>query len=178
LRPETAQGIFVNFKRLIEFNQNKLPMIVAQVGKSFRNEINPKGGLLRQREFLMAEIEHFLSADSKYAPFDKFSSVENLEIYLLTKDDQLNSLQQAGHANSKIKLKEAIEKKIIKSEIMAYYIGRAYLFCLNCGVDAERIRFREHLKEEMAHYANECWDLECLTSHVISYQQISINNLY
>ena len=49
---------------------------------------------------------------------------------------------------------------------MAYYIGRVQQFVLNLGIDQNRIRFRQHSCTEMAHYANECWDLECQTSHV------------
>ena len=49
LRPETAQGIFVNFKRLLEFNQGKLPFAGAQIGNAFRNEISPRSGLIRVR---------------------------------------------------------------------------------------------------------------------------------
>lgn len=49
LRPETAQGIFVNFKRLLEFNQGRLPFAAAQIGGAFRNEISPRQGLIRVR---------------------------------------------------------------------------------------------------------------------------------
>lgn len=49
LRPETAQGIFVNFKRLLEYNGGKLPFAGAQIGQAFRNEIAPRSGLLRVR---------------------------------------------------------------------------------------------------------------------------------
>ena len=49
LRPETAQGMFVNFKRLLEFNAGKLPFAAAQIGAGFRNEISPRQGLLRVR---------------------------------------------------------------------------------------------------------------------------------
>ncbi len=70
LRPETAQGIFVNFKRLLEFNQFKLPFAAAQIGLAFRNEIAPRAGLLRVREFTMAEIEHFVNpSDKKHSKF-------------------------------------------------------------------------------------------------------------
>lgn len=57
LRPETAQGQFVNFSKLLEFNQQSMPFASASIGKSGRNEISPRAGLLRVREFLMAEIE-------------------------------------------------------------------------------------------------------------------------
>ncbi len=58
LRPETAQGQFLNFAKLLDFNQGTVPFASASIGKSYRNEISPRGGLLRVREFLMAEIEH------------------------------------------------------------------------------------------------------------------------
>jgi glycyl-tRNA synthetase len=51
LRPETAQGLFVNFRRLLDFNGKKMPFAAAQIGLGFRNEIAPRGGLLRVREF-------------------------------------------------------------------------------------------------------------------------------
>lgn len=57
LRPETAQGQFLNFSKLFEFNQQSMPFASASIGKSGRNEISPRAGLLRVREFLMAEIE-------------------------------------------------------------------------------------------------------------------------
>jgi glycyl-tRNA synthetase len=57
LRPETAQGIFLAFKRLYDYNNKRLPFAGAQIGTSFRNEISPKNGMLRVREFQMAEIE-------------------------------------------------------------------------------------------------------------------------
>ncbi|KAG8426681.1 Glycine--tRNA ligase 1, mitochondrial [Metarhizium acridum] len=60
LRPETAQGQFLNFAKLLEFNQSQMPFASASIGKSYRNEISPRAGLLRVREFLMAEIEHFV----------------------------------------------------------------------------------------------------------------------
>lgn len=105
MRPETAQGIFVNFKRLRDFNKQKLPMIVAQIGKSFRNEINPKSGLIRQREFLMAEIEHFLNPSLKHSAYDRFKLVENVEVDLFSRENQLTT-----NVPSKLKLREAIDK--------------------------------------------------------------------
>lgn len=60
LRPETAQGIFVNFAKLLDFNNGRLPFAGACLGLGFRNEIAPRSALLRVREFQMAEIEHFI----------------------------------------------------------------------------------------------------------------------
>eukprot|EP00960_Hanusia_phi_P050080 759980-Hanusia_phi.AAC.6 len=76
LRPETAQGIFLNYKFAAEQNSDKMPFGVAQIGKSYRNEIAPRGGLVRQREFTQAEIEFFVHYKNKN--FDKFKSVYDL----------------------------------------------------------------------------------------------------
>lgn len=105
MRPETAQGIFMNFKRLYDFNQKKLPFSVAQIGKSFRNEISPKSGLIRQREFLMAEIEHFIDPVQKNSNYEKFRSVENFYVNILDEQSQLNS-----QYSQKIQLRDAIDK--------------------------------------------------------------------
>ncbi len=76
LRPETAQGIFINFRRLIEFNNGRMPFAAAQIGLGYRNEIHPKQGLLRVREFTMAEIEHFVDPENKQ--HHKFHLVKDL----------------------------------------------------------------------------------------------------
>ena len=94
LRPETAQGIFVNFKRLLEFNQSKLPFAAAQIGSAFRNEISPRSGLIRVREFQMAEIEHFVDPSNKSHP--KFESLKHLELVCYSACDQMDGeLQKA-----------------------------------------------------------------------------------
>jgi glycyl-tRNA synthetase len=72
LRPETAQGQFLNFAKLLEFNQTSMPFASASIGKSFRNEISPRSGLLRVREFLMAEIEHFVDPDGGKSLYTSF----------------------------------------------------------------------------------------------------------
>jgi len=81
LRPETAQGIFLNFNKLLDFNGAKLPFGSAQVGLAFRNEISPRMGLLRVREFMMAEIEYFLDPADK--SHKKFAEVQGLTVALL-----------------------------------------------------------------------------------------------
>jgi glycyl-tRNA synthetase len=67
LRPETAQGIFVNFKNVMQFARKKLPMGIAQIGKSFRNEITPGNFIFRTREFEQMEIEYFVPPDQAEA---------------------------------------------------------------------------------------------------------------
>ena len=63
LRPETAQGIFVNFKNVLQFARKKPPFGIAQIGKAFRNEITPGNFIFRTREFEMMEIEYFVPPD-------------------------------------------------------------------------------------------------------------------
>jgi glycyl-tRNA synthetase len=64
LRPETAQGIFANFGNVLSTTSRKLPFGIAQVGKAFRNEINPRNFLFRVREFEQMEIEYFVMPGS------------------------------------------------------------------------------------------------------------------
>ncbi|CAL1543894.1 unnamed protein product [Lymnaea stagnalis] len=158
LRPETAQGIFVNFKRLLEFNQGKLPFAAAQIGNSFRNEISPRSGLIRVREFTMAEIEHFCDPSDKSHP--KFSNVENLEMTLYSGCNQMD-----GKPPEKKTIGEAVRSKLVANETLGYFMARIHLFMVKMGVDPARLRFRQHLSNEMAHYACDCWDAECKTSY-------------
>lgn len=80
LRPETAQSIFVNFKNIISTNRVKIPFGVAQIGKAFRNEINPKQFLFRVREFEQMELEWFCSEKTALADFE-FWTQKRLEFY-------------------------------------------------------------------------------------------------
>ncbi|TRY58131.1 hypothetical protein DNTS_009808 [Danionella cerebrum] len=158
LRPETAQGIFLNFKRLLEFNQGKLPFAAAQIGNSFRNEISPRSGLIRVREFTMAEIEHFV--DPKEKVHSKFSNVADLDIMLYS-----SKAQTSGQSAQIMKLGEAVEQGIINNSVLGYFIGRIYLYLVKVGVAKDKLRFRQHMDNEMAHYACDCWDAETKTSY-------------
>lgn len=157
LRPETAQGIFVCFKRLYEFNNGKLPFAGAQIGTAFRNEISPKSGLLRVREFTMAEIEHFVDPENKDHP--KFKRVADLLVPLLPACNQVD-----GKPIEHWRLGDAVAKGVIANETLGYFLGRIFLFMSKLGVDPTRIRFRQHMSNEMAHYAKDCWDTEIHTS--------------
>ena len=72
LRPETAQGMFTDFKQVLEVSRQKIPFGIAQVGKSFRNEINTKDFLFRVREFELAEIEYFVRPGEDEKSFDNW----------------------------------------------------------------------------------------------------------
>lgn len=158
LRPETAQGIFINFKRLYEFNQNKLPFAAAQIGLGFRNEISPRQGLIRVREFTMCEIEHFVDPNDKDHP--KFSKVADLDVNLYSACDQMD-----GKPSKTMKIGEAVKNGTINNETLGYYMARTYLFLVSIGIDKNRLRFRQHMGNEMAHYAQDCWDAEILMSY-------------
>ena len=67
LRPETAQGIFINFKNVVDTGRVKLPFGIAQIGKAFRNEINPRNFIFRSREFEQMEMEYFIHEDADWA---------------------------------------------------------------------------------------------------------------
>ncbi len=149
LRPETAQGIFVNFPIMYRLNREKLPFGVAQIGKGFRNEISPRQGLLRLREFNMAEIELFVD------PYDDsiLNDFEDVELHLLTRNGE----------ELKLSPKEAIGRKIMNPHI-AYYMAKIVKFLDSLGIDLKRVRFRQHFKEELAHYSQDTWDCEILIS--------------
>uniref|UniRef100_A0A915Q5H2 Glycine--tRNA ligase n=1 Tax=Setaria digitata TaxID=48799 RepID=A0A915Q5H2_9BILA len=158
LRPETAQGIFVNFKRLLEFNQGKLPFAAAQIGSSFRNEISPRQGLIRLREFTMCEIEHFVDPNNKSHP--KFEQVKDYELILFSSCNQMD-----GVPAQTMLVGDAVTKKMVANETLGYYMVRVHKYLIRVGVDPKRLRFRQHLSNEMAHYACDCWDAEILTSY-------------
>ena len=73
LRPETAQGIFINFKNVLQFARKKPPFGIAQVGKSFRNEITPGNFVFRTREFEQMEMEYFVPPDQAQHWFEHWT---------------------------------------------------------------------------------------------------------
>lgn len=160
LRPETAQGQFMTFQKLLEFNQQSMPFASACIGKAFRNEISPRSGLLRVREFLMAEIEHYVDPEGgKKHP--RFHEVKNVKIGLLDRNVQL-----AGKTTvSQMTIDEAVTNRTVDSETIGYFIVRIYQFLVKIGADPTKMRFRQHMANEMAHYAADCWDAELLTSY-------------
>ncbi|KAI1336643.1 glycyl-tRNA synthetase [Xylariaceae sp. FL0016] len=160
LRPETAQGQFLNFSKLLEYNQQQMPFASASVGRSYRNEISPRAGLLRVREFLMAEIEHFVDPKGgKKHP--KFSEVKDVELVLLNRETQLSGKTDV----QKVAIGQAVANGTVDNETLGYFLARIHLFLKKIGVDQSKIRFRQHMANEMAHYACDCWDAELLTSY-------------
>ena len=151
LRPETAQSIFLAFPWLLRQNRGKLPMAGAQIGRSFRNEISPRQGPLRMREFTQMEVEHFFLPTNE----PKLSAeLGNITINLLAANGKENALTVG----------EAFDSGIISSSLVACHLARAQHFLITIGVPASKLRFRQHGSNEMAHYSSDCWDGEINTS--------------
>ena len=151
LRPETAQSIFLAFPWLLRQNRGKLPFAGAQIGRSFRNEISPRQGPLRMREFTQMEVEHFfLPSDEPILP----SELKDTKITLLPADEK----------ESQTTVGKALESNIVNSSLVATHLARAQNFLISIGVPSEKLRFRQHGSNEMAHYSSDCWDGEINTS--------------
>ncbi|KAG7191825.1 Glycine--tRNA ligase 1, mitochondrial [Scheffersomyces spartinae] len=159
LRPETAQGQFLNFAKLLDFNNEKMPFASASIGKSFRNEISPRAGLLRVREFLMAEIEHYVDPEDKSHP--RFEEIKDIKLKFLPKNIQ----ESGSNELSEVTVGEAVASGMVDNQTLGYFIARIYLFLIKIGVDKNRLRFRQHMSNEMAHYAADCWDAELQSSY-------------
>lgn len=159
LRPETAQGQFLNFAKLLEYNNGRMPFASATIGKSFRNEIAPRSGLIRVREFQMCEIEHFLDPLDKRHP--RFEEVAHIKLNLLNREVQLSGKTTI----TSMAIGDAVKQKIVDNETLGYFLARIQLFLTSLGCNPDKIRFRQHMANEMAHYAADCWDAEMETSY-------------
>ena len=152
LRPETCQSIFVDFPRLFKTMRGKLPVGIAQIGKSFRNEIAPRQSLLRLREFYQAEIEVFCNP-KKLDELEKFSEVENT-ILRIQNNEKIETLS----------CKQAVESGIIPNKFVAYYLGLLTEFYEKTGIDMNKSRFRKLGDKEKAFYAEVAFDFEVETT--------------
>ena len=153
LRPETAQLIFANFKLVAESSRLKLPFGIAQIGKAFRNEISPRDFLFRAREFEQMEIEYFAHPDNaKKCYFIK--EVLKHEMNVLSAEMQKKEKPQ------KMTVEQALKKKIISTEWLAYWLATEHKWFISLGANPDNFRIRQHLKDELAHYSSDCWDIE------------------
>ena len=152
LRPETCQSIFVDFPRLFKTMRGRLPIGIAQVGKSFRNEISPRQSLLRLREFYQAEIEVFCNP-AKLDEMERFSEVQNTIIRIQIDAEPVS-----------MTCKEAVESKTIPNKFVAYYLGILTEFYEKTGIDVTKSRFRKLGDKEKAFYAQVAFDFEVETT--------------
>ena len=153
LRPETAQGMFTDFGRLLRFYRDKLPFGAVQIGKSYRNEISPRQGMIRLREFTQAEAEIFVHPDKKDHPY--FGRYAGYEMPLFGIDQQMEEGESVI-----VTMEKAVSKGLVANQYVAYYLALTHHLLVTIGVAPEKLRFRQHLPDERAHYAEDCWDAE------------------
>lgn len=154
LRPETAQNIFVDFKRIAKAYRKKLPFGIIQVGYSFRNEISPRQFLIRMRSFTQAEIELFFNPSDEKCPIEKYLDVK---IPILTREAQRKKEDKVEFFS----IKELIEKNIVKSKWQAYFLAKEFIFFTEIlNFPKEKLRFRHVLEEETPFYSAGNFDLE------------------
>ncbi|MGD9130901.1 MAG: glycine--tRNA ligase [Candidatus Bathyarchaeota archaeon] len=153
-RPEAAQGIFVEFKRIFESARNRLPLGVAQIGHALRNEISPRQGPVRLREFTIIDIEFFLDPEDKKCLI--IGDVEDETLRFVLAENKLKGNTDAVTFT----VKEALSKGIINEEWMAYFMAQAKKFLVELGVPEEKQRFIEKLDYERAHYSVQGFDQE------------------
>ncbi|TRM95370.1 glycine--tRNA ligase [Sulfolobus sp. A20-N-G8] len=149
LRPETAQGMFTSFKRVYESVRQKLPLGIAQIGRVARNEISPRQGLIRMREFSIMEIEFFIDPeDTENVPLSRFY---DLKVKVLTKDEKVKDGRPKEYG-----IDEMVREKIVETPWMAYWMAVASKFVRALGIN--EFYFEEKLPHERAHYARQVFD--------------------
>ncbi len=160
-RPETAQGIMLDFSRIYR-TYGKLPLAIGQIGKSLRNEISPRQGVIRLREFTQMELEYFF--DPQEPKFSKFKEMENKKIAIVTQSSQ----EKEGKKDAKptiLTCQDAVDQKIVPNEILSYFLGATTAFYEECGIPFAEMHFRQLLPNEMPHYSGGNFDLEVHTSY-------------
>ncbi len=114
--------------------------------------------MIRLREFTQAEAEIFIDPRDKTHP--RFDQIKDIRMKFYSQ-----AAQEKGEPEE-MTFGEAVERGIVAHQTLAYYVARTYQFLLAVGVSPERLRFRQHKSDEMAHYAADCWDAEVLLDHL------------
>ena len=151
LRPETAQGMFVNFAKIYRL-VGRLPLAIAQVGKVGRNEISPRQGLVRLREFSQMEVELFFDPKDPTCPY--LGDVDDVELRLLTEEDVAKGVSEPRIVSPR----EAVAKGYVANEWMAFYMALSVKFLKSLGIPDEKQMFIAKLPHERAHYAQMVYD--------------------
>lgn len=158
LRPETATTTYLLFKRFLTFFRDKLPASVFQIGKAYRNEISPRQGMLRLREFTQTEGQIFL-LEKDEMDWPQFHEIQNDKLPLVT-----YHAQEKGNFDAAMtKISEAVKKGDFQKPAYAWCVNLAYTIFLQMGFSNEKMRLRQHLPAERAHYAADAWDVEVHT---------------
>lgn len=159
LRPEAAQGMFISFKRVYQVMRNRLPLGIAQIGKVARNEISPRQGLIRLREFTIMEFEFFY--DPKNPKIDEYlSAVVSEKLPLITAEAR----RRGEKKPEEIAVGEALGLGLIKSPWLAFWMYESMLFTEKLGIPRGNTLFEEKLPEERAHYSQQTFDQLVKTS--------------
>jgi len=157
-RPETATTTYLPFPRYLEFFRDRLPFGVFQIGKAYRNEISPRMHVMRGREFTQAEGQLFLFPDQKQ-DYPAFDEIKDVQITIIPEALQTKE----GHTSETCSFTQILEKGYMKTQSYAWAIALAYDLFISMGIPKDRIRFRQHGKDEKAFYADDAWDLEVKT---------------
>ncbi|MEB2836015.1 MAG: glycine--tRNA ligase [Desulfurococcales archaeon] len=153
LRPELAQGMFVAFKRVLESLRGRLPLGIAQIGRVGRNEISPRQGMIRLREFTIAEMEYFFDPEDEEGSCPWFERLSSLQLRIVTCDEK-----KQGEPPRTYRLSEALAKGVIMHKCLAYWMGVAQMLVESLGIPREDIYFEEKCPEERAHYSSQTFD--------------------
>lgn len=150
LRPEAAQGMFTAFKRVYVALRERLPLGIAQVGRVARNEISPRQGMVRLREFTIMEVEFFHDPEGDEPPWDRFSG----KLRILPAE-----LRARGEERPiEVDVVEAVTEGLIKSKWLGYWMCVARDFVRELGVDYSEMYFEEKMPYERAHYSAQTFD--------------------
>ncbi|OYT60916.1 MAG: glycine--tRNA ligase [Desulfurococcales archaeon ex4484_217_1] len=152
LRPEAAQGMFTSFKRVYEAMRGKLPLGIGQIGKVGRNEISPRQGVIRLREFTIMEVEFFFDPEEPTCPL--LPEVENDELRLITCNLKMKGIKEPLI----VTVMEGLEKGLIVNEWLAYFLAIGQRFVKDLGIPLEKQVFEEKLPHERAHYSTQTFD--------------------
>lgn len=158
MRPETATTTYLLFNRLVTFFRDKLPASVFQIGKAYRNEISPRQGMLRMREFTQVEGQIFL-LDNDRIDWSRFNPIADSSLPLLPYQAQQKGVKTA----TRTKMSKALKDGHFQSPAYAWCVHLAYSIFRGMGFAEDKLRLRQHLPTERAHYAADAWDVEVLT---------------
>ena len=152
LRPETCQSIFVDFPLLFKTQRIKLPVGFAQVGRSFRNEIAPRQGLLRLRELNQAEVEVFFNPKKTDLPEFSARSAETL------------TFMKPDGSTYEASVGDSVKAGTVPNMLVGYYLALIQGLYVTSGVERSKIRFRILSEEDRAFYSKAAYDFEVNTS--------------
>ena len=158
LRPETPQGIFIDFSHIYKTNGVKPPVGIAQIGNVFRNEISPRQQLVRLREITQMDLELF------FDPSEDPEELLGFEVsdFLNTK---INFIHKGTDEEKQESLKELLDSKSIPNKYFAFLLFIENRLLGAVGLDQSLFRFRELELEELPHYSKGNVDLEIKTSY-------------